>query len=197
MAGWEQLGAGLRGASVGRERNGVSSGYSARATGHGGTAAPRGGAPASGCRSLEEGFGDGIILSTPWSLHFSPEHLPPAAPWPEQHGRARVVQLTGQGSRRRALRQSSVGQFDGGQCQDLGPRLLQSCRCVAGVERGALLASTLLGAVGQGRLGLGFGSSVPLRTCFGRAPRSQRGGKEGRSEGRRDEGRGGYVPGVP
>lgn len=118
-------------------------------------------------------------------LALLPEHLPPAAPWPEQHGRARVVQLTGQGSRRRAFRQSSVGQFDGGQCQDLRPRLLRSCRCVAGVERGGLLASTLLGAVGQGRLGLGFGSSVPLERVLAelRAP-SVAGRRDGQREGR-------------
>ena len=49
-------------------------------------------------------------------LALLPEHLPPAspgpaAPWPDQHGRARVVQLTGQGSLQRALRQSPGGQL--------------------------------------------------------------------------------------
>lgn len=47
-----------------------------------------------------------------------------------------------------------------------------------------MLASTLLGAVGQGRLGLGFGSSVPLERVLAelRAP-SVAGMRDGQREG--------------
>lgn len=78
----------------------------------------------------------------------------------------------------------SSGTINDDQCQELHPRLLQSGRCVAGVECRGLLASTLLGTAGQGWLGLGFGSSVPLKRVLAElhAP-SVAGRRDGQREG--------------
>lgn len=188
-AGWEQLGTRLREARVGRERSRVSSGYSVRTAGRGGTASPRGAALALGYRPLEEGFGDGIVLSPPWSLLF----------WSIFRQRVLGQQRPGWSSTAVlrlcnnwagiSLARSSAkpsGTINDGQRQDLQPRPLRSRRCVAGVEHGGLLASALRGAVGRGRPSLGFGSSIPLERVLAElhAPGVA---------GRRDGGHGGHL----
>lgn len=160
----QQVGNGSAGGfGVGWERSGMSSGCSARATRRGGRATSRGVLhPASGCWSLEEAAGDGIILPTPWSLHFS---------WSISHQAVLGQQCPGQTSRARLglcnplgrdLTPSSAAKpREAAQCQHLGPGAPGGHRCVAGVERGGFARVHAAGSSRPGLAGLRLWLRVP------------------------------------
>lgn len=139
----------------------MSSGCSARAAGRGNPAVPQSAQP-----EPRGGFGDGIIVHT-LVLPLLRCGASIALAGPARPCRGCAMSWAGI-----SLASSSAeprGTISDGRCQDPRPRLLPRRRCVAGVERGALLASTLLGPVGQGGCARALAPASPSNAFWQRS----------------------------